>query len=110
MRAQRRDVRGRSAGRDHHRDRIARNDAQENEDDDRDPDQRDGGHRQAIKRAGHHSPEQARERELAPGVRAPRLFHAFDTKVGCSAPVPFGVTLSEDLNTIGWKYCTSGST
>ena len=103
MRAQRCDIRGRSAGRDHHGDRIAGNDAQENEDDDRDAGQRDGGHGQTIGRAGDHSPrEREREREIAPGSRAPRRFHAFDTKVGCSAPVPFGVTLSEDLKTIGW--------
>ena len=75
MRAQRCDVRGRSAGRDHHGDRIAGHDAHENEDDDRDADQRDGGHGQTIGRAGDHSPrEREREREIAPGSRAPRAF------------------------------------
>ena len=44
MRAQRRDVGGRGAGRDHHRDRVAGHDPQQHEDDDRDADQRDGRH------------------------------------------------------------------
>ena len=35
---------------------------------------------------------------------------ALAMSVGCSAPVPFGGTFSDDLNTIGCEYCTSGIT
>ena len=99
MGAQRRNVGGRGAWRDHHRDRIARHDAQQHEDDDRHAQQGDGGHDQAI---GGDRIIDALDAGTGEGAEnpcrsAPPCVHAFDTRVGCSAPVPFGVTLSDDL-------------
>ncbi len=60
MGAQRRNVGGRGARRNHHGDRVAGHDAQQDEDDDRDADHRDRGHAEAANDGGDHGTDRGR--------------------------------------------------
>src|SRR6516225_11386051 len=67
------DVGGRGARRNHHRDGVARHDAQQHEDDDGDADESDRRHGQAMGRAGHYATPKNGER-AAGRASAPRTF------------------------------------
>ena len=104
VRLERRDVGRARARRDHHRDRIAGHDAQQNEDDDRHARKRDKRHCHAI---GDDRKQHQRSLRLTASMAAARparrrtastsAFRPSRPVVGCRAPETFGVTLRSDL-------------